>query len=102
MPTASARRFLINAADSEYLADLELLGNLRELKKPVEMFIYPNEFHEKNQPKHRYEIYQRNVDWMKFWLKGEEDPDPTKAEQYQRWREMRKLQEHDQSNARTN
>jgi dipeptidyl aminopeptidase/acylaminoacyl peptidase len=84
---------LINAADSEYLTDLELLGNLRELKKPVEMFIYPNEFHEKNQPKHRYEIYQRNVDWMKFWLNKEENPDPAKAEQYARWRKLRSLQD---------
>jgi hypothetical protein len=36
---------------------------------------------------------QRNVDWYRFWLKGEEDPDPSKAEQYKRWRELRKLQD---------
>jgi hypothetical protein len=35
----------------------------------------------------------RNLDWFRFWLKGEEDPDPAKAEQYARWRELRKLQE---------
>jgi hypothetical protein len=57
------------------------------------MFIYPNELHEKNQPTHRYEIYERNLDWLKFWLKGDEDPNPDKAEQYKRWRELRKLQE---------
>ncbi len=33
------------------------------------------------------------VDWFVFWLKGEEDPDPAKAEQYARWRGLRKLQE---------
>ena len=33
------------------------------------------------------------LDWFCFWLKGEEDPDPAKAEQYIRWRELRKLQE---------
>jgi hypothetical protein len=33
------------------------------------------------------------VDWFCFWLKGEEDADPSKAEQYGRWRELRKLQE---------
>jgi hypothetical protein len=32
------------------------------------------------------------VDWFCFWLKGEEDPGPAKAEQYARWRELRKLQ----------
>jgi hypothetical protein len=33
------------------------------------------------------------VDWFRFWLQGEEDPDPAKAEQYARWRELRELQE---------
>jgi hypothetical protein len=33
-----------------------------------------------------------NVDWFRFWLKGEEDPDAAKAAQYKRWRELRKLQ----------
>jgi dipeptidyl aminopeptidase/acylaminoacyl peptidase len=90
---------LINAADDEYLWDMQLVTALRELKRPVEMFIYPNELHEKTQPQHRYEIYQRNVDWMRFWLKGEEDPDSAKAAQYQRWRELRKLQDSQQRSA---
>jgi hypothetical protein len=29
------------------------------------------------------------VDWYSFWLKGEEDPDSAKAEQYVRWKKMR-------------
>jgi hypothetical protein len=33
-----------------------------------------------------------SVDWFRFWLKGEEDPDPAKAEQYKRWRGLRELQ----------
>jgi len=45
---------------------------------------------------------QGNVDWFCFWLKGEEDPDPAKAEQYARWRELRKLQQRNQGNAQTN
>jgi dipeptidyl aminopeptidase/acylaminoacyl peptidase len=85
--------FLANAADSEYLAGLQFVTSLEQLGKPVEMFVYSNQLHEKNQPKHRYEIYERNVDWFKFWLKDEEDPDPTKAPQYIRWHELRKLQE---------
>jgi dipeptidyl aminopeptidase/acylaminoacyl peptidase len=93
---------LINAADSEYTSCMQLVVTLRDLKKPVEMFIYPDERHEKNQPKHRYSIYERNVDWFNFWLREKEDPNPAKVEQYRRWRELRKLQEHDQSNGRTN
>jgi dipeptidyl aminopeptidase/acylaminoacyl peptidase len=96
-PALNARRIhaplLTNAADAEYIFAMQLVTTLRELKKPVEMFIYPNEEHVKNQPKHRYEIYERNLDWFKFWLQKKEDPDPAKAEQYKRWRELRKLQE---------
>jgi dipeptidyl aminopeptidase/acylaminoacyl peptidase len=84
---------LNNDPDSEFIADLALYTSLRELGKPMELYIYPDELHVMNQPKHRYQIYQRNLDWFRFWLKGEEDPDPAKAEQYRRWRELRKLQE---------
>jgi hypothetical protein len=38
-------------------------------------------------------VQQGAVDWFTFWLKGEEDPDPNKALQYARWRELRKLQQ---------
>jgi dipeptidyl aminopeptidase/acylaminoacyl peptidase len=89
--------FLANAADSEYVGGLQLFTSLEQLGKPVEMFVYANELHEKNQPKHRFEIYQRNVDWFKFWLKDEEDPSPTKVPQYIRWHELRKLWEKNQS-----
>jgi dipeptidyl aminopeptidase/acylaminoacyl peptidase len=82
---------LTNASDSEFLPSLALYTSLRELDKPVEIFAYPNELHVKNQPQHRYEIYNRNLDWFRFWLKGERDPDPSKASQYDRWRRLRDL-----------
>jgi len=72
---------------------MALFTSLEKLHKPVELYIYTNELHIKNQPKHRYEIYERNVDWFRFWLQGYEDPDSAKAGQYVRWRELRKLQE---------
>lgn len=84
---------LNNDPDSEVITDLSLYTSLKELRKPVELFIYPNEGHTINQPKHRLQIYERNVDWFRFWLKGEEDPDPSKTQQYVRWRELRKQQE---------
>jgi hypothetical protein len=28
------------------------------------------------------------VDWYRFWLQGYEDPDPAKAEQYERWEDL--------------
>lgn len=84
---------LNNDPDSEFLEDLALYTSLRELGKPMELFIYPNELHVVNQPKHRYEIYERNLDWFRFWLKSEEAPDSAKKEQYQRWHQLRQLQE---------
>jgi hypothetical protein len=32
-----------------------------------------------------------SVDWFRFWLQAYEDPDPAKADQYKRWRELQKL-----------
>jgi dipeptidyl aminopeptidase/acylaminoacyl peptidase len=101
-PELNAQRIdapvLKNDPDSEFLADLALYTSLRELGKPVELFVYPNELHVVNQPKHRYQIYERNLDWFEFWLKSEESSDPAKAEQNQRWRQLRQLQQKVQSN----
>jgi len=36
-------------------------------------------------------------DCFRFWLQDYEDPDPAKAEQYARWRELRKLHEANQA-----
>jgi hypothetical protein len=41
-----------------------------------------------------------SVDWFCFWLLGYEDPNPAKAEQYARWRDLRKLQEANERNSR--
>jgi len=84
---------LINVADSELLIDLQYYTSLREHQKAVEMFIYADERHLKIHPKHRYEIYNRNLDWFNLWLRDKEDPDPAKAEQYKRWRELRTMKE---------
>jgi len=53
------------------------------------MYVFANEPHQKFQPRHKLSAYIRNVDWFRFWLQDYEDPDPSKASQYVRWREMR-------------
>jgi dipeptidyl aminopeptidase/acylaminoacyl peptidase len=80
---------LENTSDTEFLIYLPLYRSLVDLGKPVELYIYPRELHVRNQPKHRLEVYERNLDWFRFWLKGEEDSDPSKDEQYQRWKQLR-------------
>jgi dipeptidyl aminopeptidase/acylaminoacyl peptidase len=62
-------------------------------KKPVDFVLIPHGIHLGGMVSERMLEQQGLVDWFTFWLKGEEDPDPAKAEQYARWRELRKLQE---------
>ena len=80
---------LIQMADREYLQGLEGFTALREAGKPVELYVFPDEYHNKRQPIHRLAVYRRNLDWFDFWLRDREDPDPAKAAQYRRWRAMR-------------
>jgi dipeptidyl aminopeptidase/acylaminoacyl peptidase len=75
--------------DDGHLLALEAFESLREAGKPVEMYVFPGEFHFKWQPVHRLAIYRRNLEWFDFWLRGIEDPDPAKADQYRRWRGLR-------------
>ena len=53
---------------------------------------YPEGEHVLVRPQQKLFSEQSAVDWYRFWLKNEEDSDPVKAEQYARWRELRKLQ----------
>jgi len=74
----------------------ELFSNLRYLHKPVELYVIPDIEHGAHvlqNPAQRLASQGGTVDWLRFWLKGEEDLDPAKADQYARWHEMRKLQE---------
>jgi hypothetical protein len=80
---------LLQLADDEYAMSLEAFTALREQGKPVDMYVFPDEHHNKVQPAHRLAIYERNVDWFSFWLQGRIDPDPAKADQYAHWRTLR-------------
>ena len=59
----------------------------------MDLIQLPNAAHIIAKPLERLASEQGDVDWFDFWLNGDEDPDPTKAGQYARWRELRKLQE---------
>ncbi|QNA83746.1 Atxe2 family lasso peptide isopeptidase [Sphingomonas sp. So64.6b] len=80
---------LMQLPDDEYLMALEAFEALREHGKPVEMYVFPGEYHAKYQPIHRLAVYNRDVDWFSFWLQSRSDPDPAKAAQYARWEAMR-------------
>jgi dipeptidyl aminopeptidase/acylaminoacyl peptidase len=71
----------------------EWFVGFRRLGKPVEMVFMPDAGHVVIRPEDRVVSQEGAVDWFDFWLKGQEDPDPAKKEQYARWRELRTLQE---------
>lgn len=80
---------LMQLADREALLALEAYAALREARKPIDLFIFPDEYHYKWQPAHRLAIYDRNIDWFAFWLQGRRNQDPAKREQSERWEQMR-------------
>jgi dipeptidyl aminopeptidase/acylaminoacyl peptidase len=65
---------------------------MRYLHKPVDLILLNNDQHVLSNPGARLVSQGGAVDWMRFWLQDYEDPDPTKADQYKRWRELRALQ----------
>ncbi len=74
---------------SSVLAEWELYSSLYLMRKPVDLIYFPDGSHIHELPLERLESQQGNIDWLRFWLKGEEDPDPSKRTQYQRWEAMR-------------
>jgi dipeptidyl aminopeptidase/acylaminoacyl peptidase len=83
---------LLNIPDHELIGSLEPFAALEEAGRAVEMYVFPDEYHVKWQPAHRLAVYERNIDWMNFWLRGVEDRASGKAAQYQRWRSLRARQ----------
>ena len=76
-------------------------AGLRYLHKPVDLMMLNTDEHVLTNPAVRMASQGGSVDWFRFWLKDEEDSDPAKAEQYIRWRELRKLQEANENNLTT-
>lgn len=65
---------------------------LKREHKPVELIYLVHGVHTLVKPWDRMTSQQGDVDWLLFWLKGEEDPDPSKAEQYVRWHVLQNQQ----------
>jgi dipeptidyl aminopeptidase/acylaminoacyl peptidase len=76
-----------NVRNANYGA--EFYVPLREQGVPAELVIYDDEEHNFKRPTVRQASMQRKVDWFNYWMLGKEDPDPAKAGQYTRWRQMR-------------
>lgn len=88
-PTYNIKRFrspiLMQLPEQEYIYTLDYaIPLLRE--HLADLYVFPNEPHQKFQPRHKLAVYQRNLDWFRFWLLGVEDSDSAKSPQYSHWR----------------
>lgn len=79
---------LMQLPEQEYLHTLDYALPLMRAGR-ADVYVFPHEAHQKFQPRHKLAVYQRNLDWFKFWLLGEEDASPSKMAQYEAWRLMR-------------
>ncbi len=91
MTDAITAPLLMQLPEHEYRTNVKLAARLSQAGKPVELRAFPYETHVKFQPRHKLAIYERNLDWFRFWLQGYVDPDPDKADQYRRWTAMKEM-----------
>jgi hypothetical protein len=89
--TSTAMRIEALGPDS-VIAMAETYEVLRDAGRPVDLVYFPLGSHNLLKPLERLASQQGNVDWFRFWLQGQEDPDRDKQGQYQRWRGLKSLQ----------
>lgn len=65
---------------------------LRYQRKPVDLILLNTREHVLTTPAERLASQGGTVDWMRFWLQGYEDADPTKRRQYATWERLCDLQ----------
>ena len=82
---------LMQMSEQEYRSSLDYAVALIRANQ-ADVYVFPHEPHQKFQPKHKLAVYERNLDWFRFWLQGFEDDDPRKTEQYKHWHTMRSHQ----------
>ena len=81
-----------------FLGGWQWFSGLSLLEKPVDFVWLPDGTHLLVKPSERLTSQQGTVDWFSFWLKGEEDSDLAKREQYKRWEGLRTLLHRDARN----
>jgi hypothetical protein len=67
----------------------EAVGTLALNHRESDVLMIPRGDHQLILPRQRQVSMQSSVDWMLFWLVGQQDNDPAKADQYWYWRRLR-------------
>jgi dipeptidyl aminopeptidase/acylaminoacyl peptidase len=68
---------------------LMTIGALRRVRRPFDYYVFPRGPHNLQRPREQLALINLTVDWFRFWLLGAEDSSSQKAEQYNRWRQLR-------------
>lgn len=84
-PGALQSPILMQLPEHEMRVTFPLAAKLSRTTTPCDLWAFPDEDHIKTQPRHKLAVYQRNLDWFLYWLKGEVDPAPQKKAQYAYW-----------------
>jgi dipeptidyl aminopeptidase/acylaminoacyl peptidase len=91
---------LVNASEEEFSDTLVTYTALREAGVPIDLFVYPGEFHARWQPAHRLATYRRSLDWFDYWLRGLRSTDPERQGELDEWDKLRKQSEARQPSSR--
>jgi dipeptidyl aminopeptidase/acylaminoacyl peptidase len=80
---------LVNVGEREALLGFEGLEQLKTRQRPLEVRVFPDEFHIKYHPRSLAGSYRNSIAWLAFWLQDRELADPALKADYGRWRGMR-------------
>ena len=80
---------LVNASEEEFTDALVTYSALREAGVPIDLFVYPGEYHARWQPAHRLATYKRSLDWFDYWLRRIRSNDPGRQVELDEWDRLR-------------
>lgn len=78
---------LMQLSEAEYVTTMQLCGVMLGGGKAFEMFVFAGAYYCKNRSRQRLAVYDRNVAWIGFWLRGVVDDNRNRA-QLARWMEL--------------
>jgi dipeptidyl aminopeptidase/acylaminoacyl peptidase len=80
--------FMYHGRESGW-GSFETVGAFRINRKPFDFWLFKDGAHQLQRPRELLASIEGSVDWMTFWLSGEESAGEGKTEQYERWRKLK-------------
>lgn len=80
---------MLHLAESEVLFAMPLVTRLRDRGAPVELYVYPQAYHNRERPLQLQRTQERTLDWIEFWLSNLGHAASDDPERDARWTVMR-------------